>query len=137
VSEIFSSAYNNEALLRFNFIAEQTWEVGVVHVHGTGGKTVMEGLISDWETLGFISGHSYTVQLNAVGQCSSASGLSVKSARFQVVVLPDNDGFAAPYTCPPNPQVCCSNFPNCTLYTCSAGTLTEVSAPGTDCPIPH
>ncbi len=132
----YNGAYNNEALLRFNFIADQPWEVGVVHVHGTGGKTVMEGLISDWETLGFIAGNSYTVQLNAVGDCSSASGLSAKSARFQVVVLPDNDGFAAPYTCPAHPQVCCSNFPNCTLYTCSAGTLAEASAPATDCPIP-
>jgi len=132
----YNGAYNNEALLRFNFIADQPWEVGVVHVHGTNGKTVMEGLISDWETLGFVAGSSYTVQLDAVGQCSSASSLSAKSARFQVVVLPDNDGFAAPYTCPPHPQVCCPNFPNCTLYTCSAGNLSVVSAPGTDCPIP-
>jgi hypothetical protein len=132
----YNGAYNNEALLRFNFIADQPWEVGVVHVHGTGGKTVMEGLISDWETLGFIAGNSYTVQLQAVGQCSSASGLSAKSARFQVVVLPDNDGIDPPYICQTHPQVCCSIFPNCTLYTCSAGTLAEVSAPATDCPIP-
>src|SRR5262249_54080990 len=118
------------------FIADQPWEVGVEHVHGTGGKTVMEGLISDWETLGFIAGNSYTVQLDAVGQCSSASSLSAKSAHFQVVVLPDNDGFETPTNCPDHPQACCSNFPNCTLYSCSVGTLAEVSAPATDCPIP-
>ncbi len=131
----YNGAYNNEALLRFNFLADQVWEVGVVHVHGTGGKTVMEGLISDWERLGFEPGTTYSMQLVAVGQCSSPSNLAAKSAQFQVVVLPDNDGFVNSITCASHPGTCCSDWPNCTVYTCTPG-LGTVSAPGTDCPIP-
>lgn len=132
----YNGAYNNEALLRFLFMFTTPWEIGTVHVHGTGGKTVMEGLISDWEKLGFTPGGSYSVQLNAIGDCSSASSLSAKSARFQIVVLPDNDGFVTPYICPSNPQDCCPVANGCTVYNCNAGTLATVSSPGIDCPIP-
>lgn len=132
----YNGAYNNEALLRFNFIANQPWEVGVVHVHGTGGKTVMEGLMSDWERLGFTSGNSYSVELVGFGQCPSASSLSVKSARFQILVLPDNEGLVTPAACVNVPSTCCANAPSCTVYTCTPG-LNVVSGPGTDCPIPQ
>ncbi|HEX3131548.1 MAG TPA: hypothetical protein VH394_29700 [Thermoanaerobaculia bacterium] len=136
-SVTYNGAYNNEALLRFNFLADKAWEVGVRPVHGTGSKTVLEGLISDWERLGFSAGNSYSMQLNAVGQCSSGSNLSVRSARFQIVVLPDNDGFVTPVVCAAHPGTCCSDFPStCSAYTCTAGSLATVSGPGTDCPVP-
>lgn len=132
----YNGAYNSEALLRFNFLAAKPWEVGVRPVHGTGGKIVMEGLISDWEKLGFVAGSTYSVQLNAVGQCSSGSNLSARSAHFQIVVLPDNDGFVTPVVCAANPANCCNHYPACIVYTCAAGSLTAVSGPGTDCPVP-
>jgi hypothetical protein len=135
-SVTYNGAYNNEALLRFNFLANKSWEVGIRPVHGTGGKTVLEGLISDWEKLGFTAGTSYSMQLNGVGHCSSSSSLSVRSARFQIVVLPDNDGFVTPVVCAANPGNCCANYPACSVYTCTAGSLANVSGPGTDCPIP-
>jgi hypothetical protein len=133
----YNGAYNNEALLRFSFLANKAWEVGVRPVHGTGGKTVLEGLISDWEKLGFASGNSYSVQLDAFGQCSSGSSLNARSAQFQIVVLPDNDGFVTPAVCAANPSAnCCSSYPACTIYTCTAGVLATVSASGVDCPTP-
>lgn len=133
----YNGAYNSEGLLRFNFIASQSWEVGVRYAHGTGGKTVLEGLISDWERMGFQAGTGYSVQLNGVGNCTSASSLSAKSAQFQIIVLPDNDGFVTPAVCASHPTLCCSNFPSCSVYTCSAGTLNTVTAPGTNCPLPQ
>lgn len=133
----YNGAYNSEALLRFNFVAGTKWEVGVRPVHGTGGKTVMEGLISDWEKLGFSAGSSYSVELNVFGQCASASNLSARRAQFQIVVLPDNDGYVTPAVCASDPTLhCCSSYPACTVYTCTPGTLTTVSGPGTDCPTP-
>jgi len=34
----YNGAYNSEALLRFNFIANQPWEVGVLYVHGSAAR---------------------------------------------------------------------------------------------------
>lgn len=134
----YNGAYNNEALLRFNFVAGTKWEVGVRPVHGTGGKTVMEGLISDWEKLGFSAGNSYSVELNVFGQCASTSNISARKAQFQIVVLPDNDGYVTPAVCASNPALhCCSSYPSCTIYTCTQGTLATVPGPGTDCPTPQ
>ena len=134
-SVTYNGAYNSEALLQFNFIASKPWEVGVVYVHGTSGKTVMEGLISDWERLGFPTG-TYSAELDGIGLCTSASSLGVKSARFQLIALPDNDGFVTPDVCATHPGTCCSDFPSCTLYTCTVGSLPGVSTPSTDCPLP-
>ncbi|MFL6197981.1 MAG: hypothetical protein ACJ76J_02285 [Thermoanaerobaculia bacterium] len=134
----YNGGYNSEALLQFDFMYNPPWEIGVRPVHGTGGKTVMEGLISDWEKLGFLAGQSYSVQLKAIGQCSSGSNLTAKSARFHIVVLPDNDGFVTPAVCASNhPELnCCeAHAPRCTIYTCTPG-LGSVPGPGTDCPIP-
>lgn len=134
----YNGGYNSEALLRFDFNAGTLWEVGVRPVHGTNSKTVMEGLISDWEKLGFMAGTNYSVQLNAFGQCSSASSLSAKSAQFQIVAIPDEDGFVTPAACASNPAIhCCAAHPSrCTVYTCTPGNLATVSSPGTDCPTP-
>jgi hypothetical protein len=134
----YNGSYNNEALLQFDFMYNPPWEIGVRPVHGTGGKTVMEGLISDWEKLGFLAGSTYSVQLKALGQCPSGSSLSAKSARFHIVVLPDNDGFVTPAVCESNhPELncCAAHAPRCTIYTCTPG-LGSVPGPGTDCPIP-
>ncbi len=134
----YNGGYNSEALLRFDFNADKLWEVGVRPVHGTGGKTVMEGLISDWEKLGFVAGNNYSVQLNVFGQCSSTSNLSARRAQFQIVVIPDEDGFVTPAACASNPAIhCCAAHPSrCSIYTCTPGELQAVSGPGTDCPTP-
>jgi hypothetical protein len=135
----YDGAFNNEALLQFDLESLNggwAFEVGVRWLHGSNTARELEALPSDWEQLGLQSSHQYRVVLKARGLCTTSQNMNFSRLRFQVLAIPDDNGFVNPGTCADAPWACCDRFPSqCTVYTCEAsGELSLVSIPGLNCP---
>jgi len=112
------------------------FEVGTDHIHGAAGSTSYSALAADWERLGLWGDVPLKVETSGIGLCGSPTSIEVMDALTQIAVLPDTEGFVAPYVCAAEPSLCCSEFPRCTIYECYAsGELAEVSVGGTECDI--
>lgn len=132
-------SYALEGLYRHGlryFTSGLEFEVGTDHIHGTAGASSYSALASDWERLGLWGDVPLRMDTAGIGLCASASSLQVLDAITQVAVVPDTEGFVAPYVCTADPSLCCSEFPRCTVYACYAsGALSEVAVGGTECNI--
>jgi|GEM_PF-1300507 len=96
------------------------FEVGTMYAPGSNGAINLEPDITDWETLGLMTGSYNRIDLKAAGNCANSPARTFPESRFQVLVLPDNMGISADNNC--NASLyhnCCSQHPSCIAYQCT------------------